>query len=311
MTTKIEHDLEALFEAQTSELGVGDPPALHDIALAPTDNHNSRRRPLLAAAALLIVAGIAGIGLATRISEPTAPSDTTTAAVPTERGMLVPVGLEHGEPPEVNVVEPDRRSAAGLVLSTAGTPYRISVGVQAAPANPDAKQRQIGTHLVSVDSDSAFSAYTVSSECVAVNVTEPSNPEGGAASEIDELIERLVIADAGVSLTLPDGWQSFGAGTPGRLVQITYEYRFDDDAHTVTLAQAIDTPIAALQGLTLAPLVPARLNGQPAWTFEWPQTDLRSLVWNDNGNAVMAHHRSPARPTHAARSSRSPTRSDL
>lgn len=261
-----------------------------DVTRLGPDGHQRSHRVggWIAAAAVLalVVGGLVVLGGRGPDELPTSSAPPTMDAT-AEGGLLLPVGLDQGETPEVNIVEADNWSAAGLVVSPNGTPYRISARPNTTPVNPGSGQRDIGAHQVDVVSDGVFNNYTIHDDCVVVGITEPSEASVGSSVAIGELLEGVTIADSAVNVILADGWQSFGAGHPGRLLQVTYDYRFGDGVHTVTLAQAVDTPIAALQGITLAPLEPALLDGQHAWTFEWPQTDLRSLIWNDNGNAVM------------------------
>ena len=89
MTTKLEDDLHALFEAQTRSLGIGEPPPLDDqITIHPAD-HRDRRRPLAIAAALVLIVGGAALWWATDTRGNTTPADQPgTGLMPTEPPLL-------------------------------------------------------------------------------------------------------------------------------------------------------------------------------------------------------------------------------
>jgi hypothetical protein len=202
--------------------------------------------------------------------------------------LLFPAGVSQQDINEVMLGPDLGTTAKGLANSPGGTPFRVSVVESHGDAsNPSLEHRTINGRQFTVERFDGELAYTTIDSCVFVVVaqsgagTSPWDPEASA------VLGGLTIDGGTSSLTLPAGWQSFGAGTAGSLIQLAYKVKIGKTWHNVNLMPISHSPVATIVRLALAsgPLTSTTFNNRPAWTTGSPETGT-ALIWRDNGNAV-------------------------
>lgn len=235
MTTKLEDDLHALFEAQTRSLGIGEPPPLDDqITIHPAD-HRDRRRPLAIAAALVLIVGGAALWWATDTRGNTTPADQPgTGLMPTEPPLLR-MDAAGWTPDSFTEVDPAPSGEGSTTFIVAGqgllgpriTVYLSDAGsMPISDAEPDPITIAGGSARLLVDGNQAQ-----------VHWTEPSGHileavgTGIAVDDLTAAAELMTVDDQGLpSATgpLPAGLVAL-TGRDAALARSFYEYRWIDD----------------------------------------------------------------------------------
>lgn len=235
MTTKLEDDLHALFEAQTRSLGIGEPPPLDDQIVIHPAEHRDRRRPIAIAAALVLIAGGAALWWATDTRGNTTPADQPgTGLMPTEPPLLR-MDAAGWAPDTFTEVDPAPSGEGATTFIVAGQGLlgpRINVYLSDAGSMPisDAEPDPItiagGSARLLADGNQAQ-----------VHWTEPSGhilEAVGSGISVDDLIaaaELITVDDQGLpSATgpLPAGLVAL-TGRDAALARSFYEYRWIDD----------------------------------------------------------------------------------
>lgn len=280
-------DLDEQFEDATRELHA----RLDSVRLAPASaviRRRNRRRYTISAFALVIAAvGVITIGsAATHDTHPATPSPARTL----EDRLLFPTKISSGKP-EV-VVGPDSPEGAhGLVRAPGGALFLISIEADSGELTPDAEHRQINGRTFVVEPFNGQLAYSSLDNCARVGV-EQSDPSAAPwNADATALLTALTIEGRHATVTLPAGWESLGAGTPGSLLQVAFTTNIGNTTHAVVLMQMPDSPVAVLPSWGAGPITPTTFNGQPAWAVNLERTSpgFTSLIWEDNGTAVSLY----------------------
>lgn len=282
--------LDEHLEAATRELHE----ALDNARLAPASavirRHARRRHSVTALATAIAVLGVVGLGIVvTRDVEPADHGSPTDD--PIVRRLLFPTGISEGDIRQVYLGPDLPNHAKGLVRAPGGALFRISIVPSGGSGpTPDVDRRDFNSRTFTLETTLAeYAAYASLDECVLVSV-EQSDPSGKAwDTNASTVLAALTIEGRAANLALPPGWESFGVGNGGRLIQLAYTATIGTTRHDVVLMQLPEAPIAAISGIAqgTGPLTSTTFGNHQAWTVSSAEPATTSLIWQDGTNAVL------------------------
>lgn len=285
-------------DTQTSTPDEFDPDAVPMTSLTMPE---PRRWTLVAAVAIAVV-GVGGVlAIADRpgptdLTPATAPGDTTAESPsPTavgeadDRGperLLYP-GTTTGATTATTIATPGGR-AAGSLISPTGKLFSVNVMENFWGSFPAERElRTIATIAFVAGNEDGVTAYTALNTCTMIGIGDRSPTSQPGSTEAVQLLEATAFAESNVSISVPAGWTSLGAGS----LSAMYELHFDASAtdQAVTLWQMPDTPIGTLLSqFSRGSAFKTTTNGTTAWLLQGTDGGpYNYLAWDVAGTAAM------------------------
>jgi hypothetical protein len=203
---------------------------------------------------------------------------------------LYPAGLADVDIQKIYLGPDLSTSAKGLVQSPDGALFNLSIGERGGwQMTPNVEHRDINGHTFTVETINSELAYVALDDCAVVGV-EQSGPDAKAwDTDASSLLAAMTINGLTATVALPPGWESFGVGNGGHLIQLAFTSRVGGTAHAVVLMQASDSAVASISRIALGdgPLTSTTFNDQQAWTVSDAANSTNSLIWQDGSNAVL------------------------
>jgi hypothetical protein len=277
--------LDEQFEAATQELHDN----LRAARLAPSTavvrRHHRRRVAVVTVATIIAALGVLALGIVvTRDVEPTEPGSSVD---PIAERLLFPAAASLASVDKVTLGPELGNSAGGLVQAPSGALFRISIGERGGSGiTPNVDHRTFNDHDYTVEPINGELAYVALDTCMVISVSESAPNASSWDDDASVLLAAIAIQARTANVVLPTGWESFGAGSAGNLVQLSYTAKIGATLHSVSMMQIIASPVAAITGLVPSdgPLKSVTFNGRPAWTKS--SRGVTSLIWQDGANAV-------------------------
>jgi len=246
----------------------------------------------IAAAAVLVLGGVATLAALrgdarAPSSVPLAPS-SDLAAVPAsdpdspEPMVLSPgglVGLQMGSGTVVDLAGGTWEGAMTAPFGVIGVtvnPYQCG-SVDVCPA-ASGDTRVLGGNAVSLvdavsdEAAAGTSLYVVTAPCIVVAVAVPGSI-GAWDSQVVDLFSRLAIDDGAVTVAVPDGWASLGAGAAARQYQIDFDAEVDGVSRPFVALGRFGVNVGGFLGsLAFGPPRATTIGGSPAWLMSGSDT---------------------------------------
>jgi hypothetical protein len=278
--------LDEQFEAATRQLHE----SLGGVRLAPAASairrHHRRRVKVTIIATFIAVLGIVALGLVvTRDVEPIEPGSSSVD--PIADRLLFPVNAPGNSIHLVLGPKPGN-GAKGLVRSPSGRLFRISIGERGGSGpTPNVERRTFNGHEYTVESINGELAYVALDRCMVISVSEYDSKAPQWDLDASIVLAGTSIEGRTASLALPAGWESFGSGVSGNLIQMSFRATVGTATFAGSLWQITNAPVAAVVGSipSSTPFESTTLNGLPAWTTVSPDFGTE-LLWEDGANAV-------------------------
>ena len=287
MSTDLETRLRSHFAEVAEATPVSSPPLI-DASVIRLDRPPTRRPGLLAAAAA--VALIAGSAIAYAvvhrsgsgtIAAPQSASLPWTGTVPAGDPVLFWPTRAPAKQATTSLVS-DVPGSEGALISPAGNVIHVSLYGSAPVQGDGMETRSIGGVEVTAVVDSSNQQrvyYWVESGCLAAGWVTTDLPRWDPTATA--LAGAVTLASDRVDLAVPAGWTSLGVATGGE----EYSIQFGDDADSTTIEQRPNAPIGVFMRYSGTP-TQFDLDGQPAWTFQWPPSARTTLITSLDGTAI-------------------------
>lgn len=237
------------------------------------------RRAVVAVGTMsLVVVGLTAVVLR-NVGTPDQAADQPRSTEPADL-LLYPPSLAEADA-RVTVGPSVVPTSAALLQAPSGALFRVGVSVSSGELTPGAERRVFNGREFDSELYDGIASYQSLSACARVGVVESSPAPRLWDDEALILLDGLVANGKDVSIGVPDGWTSLGAGHPATMLQLTFGATVDGRQIGVNLTQIPSTPVAFLADSKLTPTL---IGNRPAWTME--NTAFRTLIWEQNGNAV-------------------------
>ncbi len=302
---------------QTSQLGNGSVVEL--IPTGPGSQQSARRsrstvamRITAAAAAVLVVFGVAQLDTGPTDEAPSAQPDPNQSIPPT----AAPVADETSPPISVNgnapssldellyppvaqgasVTDSSRTPAiqdrwGTTVVSPQGSAFGVVLNENFWGELPGGfEQRTYGDNVFAVGDEDGRIAYTTLRPCLMLSVSDDRTSTGPADTQIDTVLNGLVIAETDVVVNVPDGWTSLGVGPIEDTYSISFDTSIATDTRRAELRQMLDVNLGTLLNQAhIATITPTDFDGTNAWIVAGPESSVEFtyLAWQGDNGAVM------------------------
>lgn len=302
---------------QTSQHGNGSIVEL--IPTGPGSQQRARRsrstiamRITAAAAAVLVVFGVAQLDTGPTDEAPSAQPDPTQSSPPS----AAPVADETSPPISVNgnapstvdellyppvaqgaiVTDSSRTPAvqdrwATTVVSPQGNAFGVFLNENFWGELPaDFEQRTYGDNVFAVGDEDGRIAYTTLRPCLMLSVSDDRTSTGPVDTQIDTVLNGLVITETDVVVNVPDGWSSLGVGPIEDTYSISFDTSIATDTRRAELRQMLDVNLGTLLNQArIATITPTDFDGTNAWIVTGPESSVEFtyLAWQGENGAVM------------------------
>lgn len=292
------------------------------VELTPTDFENQQRprwslttvamRVTAAAAAVLVVFGVAQLDSGTQSETPSAQPEPTQSspppAAPAVGETSPPISVNGNAASTVDVLlyPPVGTGAtvtdaymtpsiqdrwAATVVSPQGSAFGVFLSENFWGELPAGfQQRTVGDSIFAVGDEDGRTAYTTLQPCLMLSVSDDRASTDRTDTQIDTVLNGLAITNTNVVANVPDGWTSLGVGP----IEDTYSISFDVTTAAGTrraeLRQMLDVNLGTLLSQARIPnIAPAAFDGTNAWIVVGPDpsVEFTYLAWQGDNGAVM------------------------
>ena len=152
------------------------------------------------------------------------------------------------------------------------------------------EQRTFGDNVFAVGDEDGRIAYTTLRPCLMLSVSDDRTSTGQTDTQIDTILNGLVITETDVVVNVPDGWTSLGVGPTEDTYSISFDTSIASDTRRAELRQMLDVNLGTLLNQArIATITPTDFDGANAWLVAGPDpsVEFTYLAWQGDNGAVM------------------------